>query len=68
MADDNFREPEYLGDGVYIGHDGYQFWLRLQSHENTEGQIALDRGTLDNMKMYTDRITKKADASRANPG
>ena len=24
----------YLGDGVYLSHDGHQFWLAVGNHEN----------------------------------
>lgn len=27
-------EPEYLGDGVYATHDGYQIWLAVNHHTN----------------------------------
>ena len=29
-----FREVEYLGDGVYLSHDGFQYWLAANHHEN----------------------------------
>lgn len=28
------RQIKYLGDGVYLNHDGYQFWLAINHHEN----------------------------------
>lgn len=31
---------QYLGDGVYASHDGYQIWLAVNNHENRV--IALD--------------------------
>jgi hypothetical protein len=27
----DLRDQEYLGDGVYVGHDGYHFVLWLES-------------------------------------
>jgi hypothetical protein len=33
---------EYLGDGVYIGFDGYQYVLKANSHINPTDTIALD--------------------------
>ncbi len=26
--------PQYLGDGVYVSHDGWQIWLAANHHEN----------------------------------
>lgn len=28
------KELGYIGDGVYLSHDGYQFWLAANNHEN----------------------------------
>ena len=37
---DQMRDPKYLGDGVYVGNDGYQLWLSVGDHEHPT--IALD--------------------------
>jgi hypothetical protein len=29
-----YTELGYLGDGVYLSHDGYQLWLAVNHHEN----------------------------------
>lgn len=34
---------EYLGDGVYLGDDGWQLWLAVDDHENKV--VALDYAT-----------------------
>jgi hypothetical protein len=47
----NKLDLDYIGDGVYVGHDGYQIWLTLHSHENTE-MIALDPSVLNNLIRY----------------
>lgn len=47
----NQQDLDYMGDGVYIGHDGYQLWLTTGSHENPE-LIALDPGVLNNIIRY----------------
>ena len=47
---------DYLGDGVYVGHDDYQLWLTVDSHENDE-LIALNPDVLSNLLTYaTNRI------------
>jgi hypothetical protein len=55
--------PEYLGDGVYAVFDGWHIWLRLNSHDNTEGQIALEPSVYAALVRYHDRLAK-LEASR----
>lgn len=57
------QDMEYLGDAVYAGHDGYQVWLTLNSHEN-EPLIALEPAVLSNLVNYANRHLK--DAHRLN--
>jgi hypothetical protein len=40
---------EHIGDGVYAEYDGFVIWL---STETGEGRIALEDGTLENLKAY----------------
>lgn len=47
----NKQDMQYMGDGVYIGHDGYQLWLTTGSHENPE-LIAIDPNVLANIVKY----------------
>jgi len=49
----NEQDMEYLGDGVYIGHDGYQVWLTIGSHLK-EKMIALDPNVLRNLVRYAE--------------
>lgn len=39
---DKMRDPRHLGDGVYVGHDGYQLWLSVGDHLHPT--IALEPG------------------------
>lgn len=59
MSDKGFQDPEYLGDAVYIGHDGYHVVLRLNTHYNTEGQISLEPDMLDKLPAYYKRMQEK---------
>lgn len=29
-----YKQLGHMGDGVYLSHDGYQFWLAVNDHEN----------------------------------
>ncbi len=54
------KHPEYLGDGVYAVFDGWHIWLRLSSHDNTEGQIALEPGVYAALVRYHDGLAERA--------
>lgn len=36
------ENKQYLGDGVYVGHDGYQIWLETSNGISTTNRIALE--------------------------
>lgn len=44
----NFQYKEHLGDGVYVGFDGYQIWLYTLQGEF----IALEPVVYRNLSMY----------------
>ena len=48
------QEMDYLGDGVYVGHDGYQIWLTVDSHHNAP-LVALDPSVLKALVQYAKR-------------
>lgn len=48
---------KYIGDGVYLSHDGYQLWLAANHHENKV--VAIDPQVFTNlikagMKMFAE--------------
>jgi hypothetical protein len=45
------ENTEYLGDGVYASHDGFQIWLSVGSHL-AEPVIALEPNVLANLIAY----------------
>ena len=49
------QDMDYMGDGVYVGHDGYQLWLTTDSHQNIE-LIAIEPNVLKNLNNYFNRI------------
>lgn len=57
MARPDLQDPDYLGDGVYVGRDGYHIWLHLQPanpRPASEG-IALEPNVLDALDRYRER-------------
>lgn len=58
MSDKNpmFQDPSYLGDGVYVGHDGYQIWLHANHHAIPTDKIALEYGVYVALKRYAQRM------------
>ncbi|MDI3349148.1 hypothetical protein PIGBHMHK_00653 [Mycoplasmopsis arginini] len=51
----NKQDMDYLGDGVYVGHDGYQLFLTTGTHENIE-LLAIDPDVLKRLNNYFNRI------------
>lgn len=54
----DLQDKEYLADGVYVGHDGYQFWLYTERVDGTH-IIALDDYAFTELKLYVNRIQDK---------
>lgn len=53
MGDD--QDMDYIGDSVYVSHDGYQIWLRLNDHRSP-ALVALEPGVLANLDDYRRRV------------
>ena len=51
----DIQDTAYIGDGVYVGHDGYQLYLTIGSHENIK-IIAIEPEVLNALNEYYDRI------------
>lgn len=58
---------DYLGDGVYIGHDGWQIWLRTK-RENGWHEIALEPSVLEAFDRYRDALRERVRKARDVPG
>jgi hypothetical protein len=54
----DMQDMDYIGDGVYVGHDGYQIWLTTGSHEN-QPLVALDPDVLAALNRYYQRVFGK---------
>lgn len=44
------KNDSYLGDGVYVSHDGYQLWIAVDNHENKV--VALEPAVFDSLINY----------------
>lgn len=56
-----FRDARYVGDGVYVGHDGYHLWVWTSNGFQESEPIALEPKVLAALVGYHDRL-------RAKPG
>lgn len=56
MNVNDLKDSEYMGDGVYIGHDGYQVWLITSNGFTTTNAVALEDGTLNNVIKYINKL------------
>ena len=48
--------PRYIGDGVYIGHDGYQIILETSDGIRVTNRIGLDDEVLAGMEQYRRQV------------
>jgi hypothetical protein len=51
-------KEEYLGDGLYVSFDGYQFILRAPRHGG-DHFVALEPAVLDEFNKYVERRVGK---------
>ena len=54
---------QYLGDGVYASHDGYQIWLSLDG-QDPGIRIALEPAVLDALNRYAEWVVDQFRAER----
>lgn len=60
----NEQDKTYLGDSVYVSHDGYQLRLTTENGYGPSNEIFLEPHLVDTLVEYLKRITAKyADAS-----
>lgn len=53
---DELQQTEYLGDGVYAGHDSYQIWIVTHNGIETQDAIALEEGTFQALVAYRNKL------------
>jgi hypothetical protein len=49
----------YLGDGVYVGFDGYHVWLYTDNGIQVTNKIALEPDVLDNFHSWETKFRKR---------
>jgi len=52
---EKLKQPEYIGDGVYVYHDGYQMWLYTE-RDGYRHEIALEIEVMTSLGEYAARI------------
>jgi hypothetical protein len=51
------RDDRYLGDGVYVSHDGYHIWLDLRGQgDEGETRIGLEPSVLDALALCREQF------------
>lgn len=57
ITTDHLHDRDYLGDGVYVGHDGYHIVLWLESPGAFgPNAIALEPAVLNALRAYENRV------------
>lgn len=55
IPDANIKE--YIGDGVYVNHDGYHLWLQtLENEEGRKNEIALEPDVFQKLVEYAEKF------------
>lgn len=58
----SLQDVSYLGDGVYVGHDGFQFWLYTERGIGNYHCIALEPIALEALIAYKGKIMNKEES------
>lgn len=58
---EELQEPEYLGDGIYAGHDGYQIWIGANA---PTGTVALEPGVFLALLRYAKKVGFKVENTK----
>lgn len=59
MRTEHLKDKEYLGDGVYCGHDGYHIFLWLGDGGPPGRPIAMEPQVLEALDRYRKRVGGK---------
>jgi hypothetical protein len=49
------KQKTYLGDSVYVTHDGYQYWLTTENGSGPSNSIAMEPMVVDAFFKYIER-------------
>lgn len=56
MNKETLTKKQYLGDGVYVGWDGFNVWLFTDNGISVTNQIALEPQVIDTLKGWLERL------------
>jgi hypothetical protein len=59
MSAEELQLKSYIGDGVYVGHDGYHVWLYTDNGITVTNKIALDPEVLSNFLHWIEKNSSK---------
>lgn len=57
----NERKATYLGDGLYVAYDGYQFILAASNGNNWTDTVYLDPGVMQAFKAFASMASQSQD-------
>ena len=52
------ENADHIGDGVYIGYDGFGFWLHANNHEDPTDRIYLEPSVIEALNCFVKRFRK----------
>ena len=55
---ENDKQSDYLGDGVYVDFDGYSIWLKANDYNHPSDTIALEPDVFKALVRYVERLKK----------
>ena len=50
------KNEDYVGDGVYVGFDGFGIWLKVNDNDNPDRLIYLEPLVLEALIRYAKRM------------
>jgi hypothetical protein len=59
MTKKELKDVSYIGDGVYVGHDDFQWWLYTSNGIEETNFIALEPNVATAFDNYRERIREK---------
>jgi hypothetical protein len=54
------EDQEYIGDGVYVGHDGWHIWLYANHRETPTDKVALEPQVYQRLVDYVEALKKRS--------
>lgn len=58
MKRNELKGVSYLGDGVYVGHDGFRLWIFTSNGIEDTNFICLEAEVLDWLNAYANKVMR----------